>query len=314
MKDHTESGAKAILKFAGIGEDRGVRWKSHLLGEAPGARRVVGYRFYRFNKPVLSCIAKFYADERGKEIADRMALLCKRLGWGTSPPLLAVPQPLFYDSTYRFIAQQPAEGVPFGEALRNQGSRTPFRLAGRALGMLHAQPLSVGKSKSIQGHLHDLIHPHPNALAEEMPEYGPLIGALLHALSEREETSKAEASPLHRDFHLRQLFYEPGRIWLVDWDLFAKGDPALDLGNFAVYLKTHLTRGAAPAVDAFLDGYFSGRPGSILKRVPLYEAFTFLRLACKRFRLKEAGWREKTAEMLLLSEKSLMKEPAYGKV
>ena len=120
--------------------------------------------------------------------------------------------------------------------------------------------------------------------------------------------SQVAISPLHRDFHLRQLFSGQGRVWLIDWDLCAKGDPALDVGNFLAYLKTHLRQHWIPSTDAFLEGYFRDRPSPPLERVPLYEAFTYLRLACKRFRLKGDRWKEKTGDMLRLSEKCLWKE------
>ena len=37
-------------------------------------------------------------------------------------------------------------------------------------------------------------------------------------------------------------------------------------------------------------------------RMPLYEALTYLRLACKRLRLKPEGWRADAGRMLRLAE------------
>lgn len=313
-------GAKALLEFIGVKDDQTLQWESKVLGTTPGLRRVVAYRFYRQpfpeGKPLLSCIVKFYSDERGQRTSRVMEIIFEALAGTGAPPLLAIPQLLFYDPRERFIAQQPAEGVLFTELLKMRDRLKYFREAGKALGLLHGLRIPFGETRSIQDHLNELIHPHPLFLAERIPEYGPLIESLLKGMDEREKrwAREIEMAPLHRDFHLRQLFYGNGRVWLIDWDLFAQGDPALDVGNFLVYLKTHLTEKCNRFIDVFLEGYFSDRSQSLLKRISLYEALTYLRLACKRFRLKEEGWREKTAEMLLMSEKQLLTESVYAKV
>jgi thiamine kinase-like enzyme len=112
--------------------------------------------------------------------------------------------------------------------------------------------------------------------------------------------------PIHRDFHLKQMFYENGRIWVVDWDLFCKGDPALDLGNFLVYLETHVTENLSHLIHAFLTGYFTDNAASVFRRVWLYKGFTYLRLACKSFRLQQGV--EKTKEMLSQMERCFERE------
>lgn len=313
-------GAKAILEFIGVGGDRTLQWESKVLGATPGRRRVVAYRFYRQPFPegrtLLNCVVKFYSDERGQRTSRIMEIISEALAGTGAPSLLTVPQLLFYDPREHLIAQQPAEGVLFTELLKMRDRMKYFREAGKALGLLHGLRIPFGETRSIQDHLHELIHPHPLTLADRIPEQGPLIASLLKGMVEREKqwAREIEIAPLHRDFHLRQLFYGNGRVWVIDWDLFAQGDPALDVGNFLVYLKTHLTEECNRSIDSFLEGYFSDRPQSLLKRISLYEALTYLRLACKRFRLKEAGWKEKTAEMLLMSEKQLLTESVYAKI
>ncbi|MBI2875297.1 MAG: aminoglycoside phosphotransferase family protein [Candidatus Tectomicrobia bacterium] len=315
-----EEGAKALLELIQTHGATPPRWRAKVLSQVQ-ARMVVQYSLYREDsppecEPFLTLIGKFYADETGRQTYQVMQILAQILSRMQAPPLLAIPQALFYDPRRYLIFQQRVEGVPYGELLNRRDSRNCFRLAGKALAFLHSQKVPVGEEKWMGDHLRELIHPHPSELHEQIPSYRPRVEGLIQSMTEKERTWKEEieVAPLHRDFHLRQLFYGQGRVWLIDWDLFARGDPALDLGNFLVYLKTHLTQRGSPSIDAFLEGYFSDRPSSILKRVPLYEAFTYLRLACKRFRLKGDHWEEKVNEMLLRSERCLMEESIHEKV
>lgn len=87
---------------------------------------------------------------------------------------------------------------------------------------------------------------------------------------------------LHRDLHDRQLLIssdgEPG---VIDFDLMATGDPALDLANLLVHLELRERQGvveaAAPLIAAVLDGY---APAAAVRRsLPFYRATAWNRLA-----------------------------------
>lgn len=309
-----ERGAEAILKFVEMDGEQDLQWKSKVLKSSfPQTRTVVQYSFFRRgavsdSQPFLHLIGKFYADESGRQIYQVMQALHSSLFRTGASPLLTIPHPLFYDPDSRVIVQQYAGGIPYNEILDHHNYPKYFRLLGRALAFLHARDVPIGEKKSIHDHLKELIHPHPMRFCEELPQYRHLVEELIKEMGKRERQEKIEVSPIHRDFHLRQLFYGEGQVWLIDWDLFAKGDPALDVGNFIVYLKTHLTKECAPAIEAFLEGYCSAGPSAILNRTYLYEALTYLRLACKRLRLRGCFWKIKVKDMLVLSERCLMKE------
>jgi tRNA A-37 threonylcarbamoyl transferase component Bud32 len=65
--------------------------------------------------------------------------------------------------------------------------------------------------------------------------------------------------PVHRDFHDGQLLLDDESIGVLDFDLMAIGDPALDLANFLAQLELRAAQGvlADPeaAGQAFLEGY-----------------------------------------------------------
>lgn len=68
-------------------------------------------------------------------------------------------------------------------------------------------------------------------------------------------------SLLHRDLHDKQVVLDPAGAAMLDLDLLAVGDPALDLANLVVHLELRanqglLTRTAAQAlIEALLTGY-----------------------------------------------------------
>ena len=62
-------------------------------------------------------------------------------------------------------------------------------------------------------------------------------------------------APLHRDLHLGQLVARGDGVAVLDWDLHAAGDPALDLANLLVYLETRLgARAGAVSVGVSTTG------------------------------------------------------------
>jgi aminoglycoside phosphotransferase (APT) family kinase protein len=109
-----------------------------------------------------------------------------------------------------------------------------------------------------------------------------------------------QLTPIHGDFHLGQVHIENGRAWLIDFDALGYGDPAADLGNVLVFLKGKARQisNIDGLIQAFFDEYFSVMDHAIAQRIPLYEALTHLRRACKCLRLQERGWERRVARMV----------------
>ena len=285
--------------------------KATILSEIQDTRRVVQYSFYSNSEKdapeMLSVVGKFYSQPDGAEVFQLMTSL-NEIQKHQSGGTLAVPSPLFYDPAMRLLVMQEAPGLPYPEILRKRKAPSYLEMAAKALSEIHHLDEPSLPVKTISNHLLDLIAPAPERLSDHFPNYQSLIASSLRTFEEIEKQWQTEIVPvcIHRDFHLRQLFYEAGRVWVVDWDLCCQGDPALDLGNFLVYLETHISENLSRFQNAFLTGYFANNPASIFRRVWLYKAFTYLRLACKSFRLHEPV--ERMKEMLLQMETCLNRE------
>lgn len=215
---------------------------------------------------------------------------------------LAVPVVTRFDQAMRVLIQREAPGRPLLPMLHGRGRARGLAAAADALAALHGCRASIGPVTTMADHVADLIHPHPRVVARAVPRTAPRIRAILAGLLDHAETP-AVVAPIHRDAHARQMLLDGRRLWLVDWDLAAMGDPALDVANFAVYLRTHLADGDA-AAERFVECYLRHDP-SIARRLAVHEALTYLRLACKTWRLAPAGWRTRLGRHLAAAERQL---------
>jgi thiamine kinase-like enzyme len=84
-------------------------------------------------------------------------------------------------------------------------------------------------------------YPHLQGRLQRLLDVCSRIGESLHA---------APMCPIHRDFYHDQVILDGSRLYLLDFDLFAMGDPALDVGNFIGHLTEYALRklGSADAL------------------------------------------------------------------
>lgn len=252
-------------------------------------------------------IAKWYGDAMGSATFALMQSLDVQLE-AIKGGVLAAPHPLFYDQEARMLVQQAVPGKPYQDLLTHPRYRHYLRQAGQALARLHRLPgVAAMPAKRIEDHMQELMHPHPRILAEALPELQARINGLMAAMLSIEATWGANGTTawLHRDFHIGQLFYGQGRVWVIDWDLAAYGDPALDVGNFLHNLDKHMAGQAPAGRAAFIEGYLEDGDAAAVQRSALYEGLTCLRRACKAFRQQRPGWRMDVARLIGTGEQCL---------
>lgn len=309
MISNIASGAEVLIKHLELKPT--CQWESEVLSETPGLRLVTRYTFRgasenRKAKNVES-VGKFYADQAtGEHCYRAMDNIYQLLKKHNNSPL-AIPEPIFYSYDNQLLSLKWVGYRPYSELINNRNYKHYLRLVGRALAYFHQLPVDYGKVKTLQDHLDELITPHPAQVSEAIPEFTLRIRAIIHKLYKNDLTLVIPftPAPLHRDFHLRQLFCDNNKLWVIDWDMYGLGDPALDVGNFLVYLATRIPAKADKASSAFLEGYRSLNPNLGAANINQYKAFTYLRLACKAFRLQGLGWESRVDLMLARSEHQL---------
>ena len=300
-----EQGAQSVLDWHE--QRRGVRphWRARLLDKPNGERLVAEYALGADGAAGEVVIGKCYAGDDGARTFGVMGEVRAALA-ALPAKILALPEALWYDPMRRCLVQPRVPGVAFGELAGSADFEAALDLAGEALAELHDTDAVRGEPRRLADHLRELVRPHPMVLAQAVPPLHARIERLLSGLERADATLGASApSTIHRDFHLRQLFLDERRVWLIDWDLCARGDAALDAGNFLMYLEVRLGEGAQGPARAFLQGYFRRAPESRRPRIELYKGLNYLRRACKAFRLGGADWREQSELMLGRAERSL---------
>ena len=219
---------------------------------------------------------------------------------------LGVPDVLWHDAAAGVLVIGHVPGEPLDQSLAG-GDLAALNRAGAALAVLHGLPAVLGPAVGLRHALADLVAPHPLVLAAAVPELAARVTAVLTGVLAAEPLVRP-AAPVHRDVHLRQLHGDGARTWLLDWDSAAQGDPAFDVGNLVASLRSKAVGEAA--VAALLDGYAGADRSGALARTPVYEAFTYLRLACKRYRVHGAPALQEVVCLVAAAEHALGAGPA----
>lgn len=282
--------AEPALRFQGVQQIDVLKYK-------PGRRCVLAYslagRERQAGRPRrLQVIGKVFRDDRGQRL-HRLHQQLWRAGFGAhAADGISVPASLAYVPEMRMQVQALAPGQTLNERLADGAIAPLIPLTARGLAKLHALPAGAGgvtpwrqyllgdELQSLDRFLAELAERRPRALSA--------VRSLRDALCAWADTlPPADAlTPVHRDFYYSQVLYAGGRLTLIDFDLFALGDPAIDVANFTAHLvflgMDRLGRADALMADAalFLESYARLRPvdDAFLARHQFYQAATFYRL------------------------------------
>ncbi len=303
------TGCASLKGFLQNRGDQFVNCCGRILHHAPLERLVVEFEATSHRQSNTSYIGKFYLEPQsdlGRNSFETMSTLQGALVDSLESDLvLRIPTANYYDPVIQCLFQQKASGVPYTDLVGTDTLRFALHQAGVALSQLHSLRLVDMRPKSLVDHVSELIRPHPTLLGEHFPEYRQTITDCLDLLRHRDMDCREglPIGPIHRDFQMRQLFLHGQCVWLVDWDLFAYGDPAFDVGYFVAYLQTHLSENDfSSARDAFLRGYLKSGSAAVLEQLPVYLVFNYLRRACRRFRIRDENWRSEIRRMMQMIE------------
>jgi hypothetical protein len=297
---------------AGVGPDFGIDALGIEIYRRHGNRCVVRYRAtergHNGTPPrEWRVIGKVLPPGGGEDVDARMRELWN-LGFSRgAADGIAIPEPLAYVRELSMLLQEDIGGVSLRHLLKRGPEAWQFRTAARALAKLHGCGLPAGTPRGVDEHMLR-CHPRHPFLGLAFPELAPVVDDIVgraRALAER--LAPLPVTPVHGDFHLGQVHVEGGSAWLVDFDALGFGDPASDLGNVLVFLSDKVRRepALAPMVEAFRDEYTARAGTDPWPRVPLYEALTHLRRACKQLRLQEPGWSDKVHAMVERGRKAI---------
>jgi hypothetical protein len=194
----------------------------------------------------------------------------------------AVPEPLGAVPTLGLWLQREVEGRPLQVMLGDASAERAAARSAELLAALHRQPYGEAPSWTIEHEL-GVLDERLATLVQARPDLDVRADHLRQAChSAAQRLPASRASGIHRDFYPEQVLVAVGRLHLVDLDLYSRGDPALDVGNFIAHLIEAAIRETGDAagydrlIRAFEGAYRAAMPDTEPGAIAI---FTFLSLA-----------------------------------
>jgi aminoglycoside phosphotransferase (APT) family kinase protein len=196
---------------------------------------------------------------------------------------ISVPEPLGHIASLRMWLQRKVSGVDLSGPLAGpNGVQLARRVAGAAA-KLHRAGVPTERRHLMEDELR-ILHDCLPRVVQQHPEWETRIPALLSACVHLGESVPAPAlAGIHRDFYPQQIVLAGERLYLLDFDLYCSGDPALDLGNFIGHVAEEALRSrgsisALAEVERALEDRFCELSGDQVRAaVRAYALLTLVR-------------------------------------
>ena len=266
-----------------------------VLKYKPGRRCVLRYSWEKSRQEDAVMIGKVFRDERGERLDAIHKILWRN---GLDGGAVRIPQGYGYAKKMRMQLQENAPGITLNDLYRQGSIDHWIPLCARAAADLHSLPDRLPEkdltrlSKLVGRYFlpeeqRSLANTH-TALRQMRPADQLTLEHLYTMLIRSTEmlAPASENALVHRDFYYSQVLIDTDRLVIIDLDLMAFGDAAIDVANFSAHLNFlslemhhdfHRLDGAAAA---FKSEYQLHRPSDVAfwDRVRFYEAATLYRL------------------------------------
>jgi hypothetical protein len=277
-----------------------------VIRHKPGRRCVIEYvtRVYRpdASKEKVILIGKTRARRSGNE-GFRLQKAIWDAGFDSeSGDRISVPEPIGVISAFQMWIQRKVKGPTADLLLAQSGGVGLARRIAGAIHKLHCARVPTEKAHTI----HDELRILRECLAEVAlvhPQWAPRLDSLMTACEKRgAATPAAGTCGIHRDFYASQVIVEGDRLWLLDFDLYCQGDPALDAGNFIGHVTEQSLRECGSPdvlgeVERAVEDEFARLSGE--KTRPALRLYRDLTLARHIFLSTKFPERQHTTERLL---------------
>lgn len=212
--------------------------------------------------------------------------------------VLRVAQRLGRSERYSALALEWMDGELLVDRLA-AGDLDPARIAlvGQALAELHAHPTKKLAKADTRRKEADSLLQIADAIAHAHPPAAPRVRSLAGRLADWLLKRPVGDETIHGDFYAKQvLLQDGGTVAYLDLDEVRRGDPSIDLGNFAAHLERHALAGRLdlrrvdPIMSALRQGYADAGGVGGDEAVRMYTAVCLLRLTPQPFRDRQLGW------------------------
>jgi aminoglycoside phosphotransferase (APT) family kinase protein len=207
-----------------------------ILRHKPGRRCVIEYDVELSrpsHQPVsLELIGKVrtrHSPVRGLRLLQSL----RNLGFSSpSHDGILVPEPIGIIEKYRMAVQRKVPGKVLTELLTSSSAEPLVRRVAEAAHKLHRAGVQTDKTHTMSNEL-DMLRDRLALVASAEKRWAQRLEQLLTACTSLASTVRNPVPRgIHRDFYADQVLVDRDQLYLIDFDLYCVGDPALDIGNF----------------------------------------------------------------------------------
>jgi hypothetical protein len=236
----------------GLVRPRAIRVTRH----KPGRRCVLEYDV-AIERPerapeLATLIGKVRAHRSGKPAYRLLDALWQAGFRSDSPDGISVAEPIGHVPRFQMWLQRKVPGPTATELLAGPAGVALARRVAEAAHKIHRAGVPPKRSHSMGDELR-ILHACLPAVQAVEPRWAERIGRLLEACDRLgAATPELPARGIHRDFYADQVIVDGDRLYLIDFDLYCLGNPALDIGNFLGHITEQSLR-TLGSPDALAD-------------------------------------------------------------
>ena len=220
--------------------------KIRLIRHKPGRRCLIEYDV-EVNRPdapkeFVTLIGKTRVRRSGNE-AFRLQQAIWDSGFDSaSLDGISVPEPIGVIAAFQMWFQRKVEGPTVEKFLTTDGRVHLARRVAQAIHKLHKADVPTDKTHTINDEL-KILRECFDQVAALHPQGSQRLRRLFVACEQLSaKTPPGGKCGIHRDFYASQVIVNAERLWLLDFDLYCQGDPALDAGNFIAHITEQALR------------------------------------------------------------------------
>ena len=253
-----------------------TRWK-------PGRRCVIEYVLAAGDASPMTVIGKVRARSFDHATFALTKQVSDRLSQSPEAPLVAVPAARAAVPECHLWLQEKVDGASAWSRMSAPDGVDIARNIGRALACLHRAFPPLSNTHGITKEL-AVLDDRLERVCAARPLLAARVRRVRHACKQlAAKLRPAVRSGIHRDFYHDQVIVEGNRVWMLDLDLAADGDPALDVGNFIAHLSEQAlrlrgdSRTLAAHESALVDGFRDAGGRASTESIEIYRTLTLAR-------------------------------------
>lgn len=231
----------------------------------------------------LTLIGKVRASHKARTAYDLLNTLWNSGFDQSSSDGISVPEPIGVISRFNLWLQKKVPGLPLGELLPESAGTVLIQRVVKAIHKLHVANVPTKRHHTMEDELR-ILHERLPQLSQKRPEWSKRIDNLLAACTRLGAVlPPSRECGIHRDFYADQIIVDSDRLYLLDFDLYCMGDPALDIGNFAGHIIEQSLRQPDDASrlmsceQALVDGFIELVGSASRQAVAVYTILTLVR-------------------------------------